>query len=106
VVQSLLASLAPHEVHLVLPAGMHPARLRQLMAHHRADGVTHLLASKMDEFPDDWSVFELAAERQLPMRWLTDGQGIPGDLRPAAARLEASQARVRGHAYTAAMGVA
>lgn len=106
VVQSLLTSLAPHEVHLVLPAGMHPARLRQLMAHHRADGVTHLLASKMDEFPDDWSVFELAAERQLPMRWLTDGQGIPGDLRPAAARLEASQARARGVAYTAAMGVA
>lgn len=105
-VGALLARLQPQEVHLVLPAGMQPARLRQLLTHHRTDGVTHLLATKMDEFPDDWSVFELAAERQLPMRWMADGQRVPADLRSAIARLEASQARTRQRAVPAKEAVA
>ena len=94
-VRALLGQLGPHEVHLALPSGLQPALARRTVEQHRRHGVTHLLATKVDEYPDDWSLFDLAAELGLPMRWMTEGQRVPQDLRAATARLEASQASMR-----------
>jgi flagellar biosynthesis protein FlhF len=82
-----ICALAPAEVHLTLPAGLRPEAARHMVSSHRAYGITHLLATKLDEFPEDTAVFELAAEQGLPMRWYTDGQEVPMDLRHAAPRL-------------------
>ncbi len=80
----LIAALRPAEVHLTVPAGVHPARARTLIHEHRPLGVTHLLVTKLDEFPEEARWFELAAELQLAMRWVTDGQDLEADLGPAS----------------------
>jgi flagellar biosynthesis GTPase FlhF len=49
--------------------------------------VTHLLVTKLDDAPDDWTPFEVATDLGLAVRWMTDGQAIPGDIRSAIPRL-------------------
>ncbi|HVO35481.1 MAG TPA: hypothetical protein VMT21_07945 [Gemmatimonadales bacterium] len=71
------------EVHLVLPAGTRADVARRLIAHYLARGATHLIATKLDEVPGDGTLFDLAAEVRLPMRWVTDGQEVPFDLHAA-----------------------
>jgi flagellar biosynthesis protein FlhF len=85
--QHWLDRLHPDEVHLVLPAGLRPELARRLAARGLAASVTHLLATKLDEAADDTALFDVAAETRLPMRWYTDGQDVPLDLRPARAPL-------------------
>jgi flagellar biosynthesis protein FlhF len=85
--RELLRELAPAEVHLALPAGLDPRRARAVLAQHRLLGITHVLATKVDEFPQDHAVRELAAEHGLPMRWMTTGQEVPADLAWAGAPL-------------------
>ena len=85
--RELLVELAPAEVHLALPAGLDPRRARAVLAQHRLLGVTHVLATKVDEFPHDRAVRALAAEQGLPMRWMTTGQEVPADLAWAGAPL-------------------
>jgi flagellar biosynthesis protein FlhF len=82
-----LHRLHPDEVHLAVPCGLHPALARRIVTAGIGAGVTHLLPTKQDECPDDSTLFDLAAELRLPMRWMTDGQEVPDDLRPAAAAL-------------------
>ncbi len=94
--QRILTDVGPREVHVALPAGLQRDLARRLMDHYVARGATHLLATKVDEVPDDWTLFDLAAERNLPMRWLADGQRVPQDLRSAAPRLDAARASLRG----------
>lgn len=88
--QSILASLRPDEVHLVVPA---------MMRHDLADGLramfarcapTHVILSKADEVPEDGGLAALASRVDLPTRWLGDGQTVPDDLRPARPRILAS----------------
>jgi flagellar biosynthesis protein FlhF len=83
----LLDELRPAEVHLVLPAGLDPRRARSALSQHRVLGITHVLASKMDEFPQDHVVRTVAADAGLPMRWMTTGQEVPADLAWAGAPL-------------------
>ncbi|HVO36460.1 MAG TPA: hypothetical protein VMT21_12885 [Gemmatimonadales bacterium] len=92
--QHWLYRLHPDEIHLVLPAGTRPDLARALIARHVAAGATHLLATKLDEVNGDGTLFDLAAAARLPMRWVTDGQEVPFDLRAAR------------HALVAAMKVA
>ncbi len=94
-VRQWLGQLAPHEVHLVLPAGLQTTVVRRSIETFREHGVTHLLATKLDEAPDDWTLFDAAAEQRLPMRWMSDGQEVPRDLRAAAPRLLAAVAALR-----------
>lgn len=82
--RAMLAALRPAEVHLSLPAGLQPAVARRVVGAHRGFGVTHLLATKLDEAPEDRTAFRIAEEDGLPMRWITVGQEVPADLRPAA----------------------
>jgi flagellar biosynthesis protein FlhF len=92
-VQHALTALAPDETHLLLPAGTLWRVLRRTVDDFAPLGITHLLATKTDECPDDWGVFELALARRLKMRWLTDGHGVPSDLRFAADRMAGAALR-------------
>lgn len=94
--RQLLARLQPDETHLVVPATM---RLELVAAAREAFGqrdVTHLLVTKCDEVPDDAGLADAALNGALPMRWITDGQEVPSDLHPAAARVLASLGRIGG----------
>ena len=55
------------------------------MSAHLPLGVTHLLPTKIDEYPDERGLFEIARQFALPMRWLADGQEVPRDLQVAPA---------------------
>lgn len=92
-IRSWLSDIAPDEVHLVLPSGQLPLVSRRVMRMFGAFRFTHVLASKLDEFPGESAVFDLAAEHGLPMRWITDGQEVPTDLHSAASHLDAALAR-------------
>ncbi|HEX3929010.1 MAG TPA: hypothetical protein VHW65_13515 [Gemmatimonadales bacterium] len=82
-IRGWLAQIAPDEVHLTLPAGQLAAVSRRSMRSFASFGVTHLLATKLDENPTETVLFNLAAEHGRPMRWITDGQEVPADLRTA-----------------------
>jgi len=94
-IRQWLMLLAPSEVHLVLPAGLQQDYVRRAMESHRIFGFTHLLPTKLDEAPDDWTLFDCAAMARIPMRWMSDGQEVPRDLKPAASRLLAAVAARR-----------
>lgn len=81
VVDSMLHQLQPSEIHLVVPAGLSSENVKRLMTTYRPAGVTHVLVTKLDEYPDDRCAFEIAAEALLPISWVTCGQRIPQDLR-------------------------
>jgi len=80
-VAACLERLSPNEVHLVLPAGLAPIHARRMGLRARSFGATHLLPTKLDEYPGSEATAILAEELRLPIRWMTDGQRIPGDLR-------------------------
>lgn len=82
-----LARLRPDEVHLAVPAGLQPALVQQIVREYQVRGVTHLLATKLDEFADERAIFEAARAAGLPMRWVATGQHVPDDLESAAGRL-------------------
>ena len=85
-VQECLRRLAPDEVHLTVPAGVSSSRLRGVMEIAARYGATHILPTKRDEDPDDEEAFALAEANALPVRWVTDGHRVPGDLHRARAR--------------------
>lgn len=89
-VRQWLAQLAPDEVHLALPASIMPQVMRRTMMQFRGFGVTHMLCTKLDECPRDSRVFDVVASEREPMRWYTDGQAVPEDLRLAEQRLDAA----------------
>lgn len=82
-VQARLLELATDEVHLVVPAGVQRAVMHRTFTTYLPLGVTHVLPTKLDDHPDERVVFEVASQFGLPMRWLTDGQEVPGDLHAA-----------------------
>lgn len=87
-----LRALGPMEVHLTLPAGLRLDHARRLVEHHRPLGLTHLLATKLDECLGDDIALQLAAETGLAMRWACHGQEVPQDL-GSAERLRAERRR-------------
>jgi len=90
-VAELLKAFAPHEVHLVLPAALPVHLCAAALRDGVRFGVTHLLATKLDEAPDETAVVDLAASRDVPMRWTSSGQEVPFDLASAADALDASK---------------
>jgi flagellar biosynthesis protein FlhF len=78
---TMLRSLRPAEIHLVVPAGLSMSRSSAILTEYRGRGVTHLLVTRLDECPEETIWFELAAERRLPIRWVADGQDLGADLR-------------------------
>lgn len=94
-IRQWLSQIKPDETHLVLPAGLQLAIVRRTIESYRSHGITHVLATKLDEAPDDWTLFDAAAENRIPMRWLSDGQEVPADCKAAAPRLLAAVAALR-----------
>jgi flagellar biosynthesis protein FlhF len=98
--KAMLAALRPDEVHLVLPATMRADLAVMAAERYRISGVgialgspelvttaSHLVLSKLDEVPGEHGVADLALMLDLPMRWVTDGQQVPDDLRAGVPRI-------------------
>jgi flagellar biosynthesis protein FlhF len=89
--RSLLDALDPDEVHLVIPASLRADLAvdigRAYRATRRHCGATHLILSKIDEVPNASGISDLALSLEMPTRWVTDGQDVPGDLKPGVPRL-------------------
>ena len=89
--RSLLDAFDPDEVHLVIPASLRAdlavdiGRAYRATRHHC--GATHLILSKVDEVPRESGISDLALSLEMPTRWVTDGQDVPGDLKPGMPRL-------------------
>jgi len=86
----ILRAMRPDEIHLVVPAGLRPDIAAVAFTAHAAMRPTHLLLSKLDDVPSDTGIADLAAVIALPARWLTDGLGVPADLKPAPQRILAA----------------
>jgi len=99
----LLETLAPDEVHLVIPASMRIEAALDALAWYSSVGVSHLLVTKLDEVADDAGLADAAIELHLPTRWVTDGQEIPADLHPAVQRVLGSLGGYSGAAHVLAM---
>jgi flagellar biosynthesis protein FlhF len=85
--RTVLQRLKPDETHLVIPATIRADLVPKVTAGFRQAGATHTLITKLDEVPGDFLVAQLAAAVALPVRWVTDGQDVPGDLHEARPRL-------------------
>ena len=89
--RSLLDTIAPDEVHLVLPASLRAdlaVDIGRAYAPSRTHcGATHVLLSKLDEVPRESGATDLALSLEMPTRWITDGQDVPADLKPGVPRL-------------------
>lgn len=86
--REILWKLDPHEIHLVVPAGLRLDVVRaQAKLFEVSTGFTHLLPSRVDELMDDGGLAELASAIGVPARWLSDGQSVPEDLCPATGRI-------------------
>jgi flagellar biosynthesis protein FlhF len=92
---ALLARLAPHEVHVTLPAGLRAEVMSRVVADWKARGATHVLPTKLDEVPDDTAAFDVAVRHRLRVRWVAVGQEVPADLAPAAMPMMAAARRTR-----------
>ncbi len=85
--QSLLRSIAPDEVHLVIPATMRPDAVPSLVQALAPCRPTHALITKIDELHDERAIADVAARVDLPIRWIADGQVVPDDLHPSRNRI-------------------
>lgn len=71
----------PHEVLLVLDAGIGQNALNQAREFHEAIGVTGLIVTKLDGTAKGGIIFAIAKALQLPIRFIGIGEQID-DLRP------------------------
>jgi fused signal recognition particle receptor len=76
---------APHEVMLVLDAGIGQNTLRQAKEFHEAVGVTGITLTKLDGTAKGGIIFALAKTMQLPIRFIGVGEDID-DLKPFDAK--------------------
>lgn len=72
---------APHEIMLVLDAGIGQNALRQAQQFHEAIGLTGLTITKLDGTAKGGMVFSLAENLHLPIRYVGVGESIQ-DLQP------------------------
>lgn len=87
-----LAQVRPHEVHLVVPAGLRPEVAKRAL--ERAAGLrpTHALLAQADALPDGAVLSEVALSLDLPVRWIGDAPDPFVPLRSAAERIVAGMA--------------
>jgi len=87
----------------------HQQRTAARLEHALRQGfspIVHLVTFPALTINHGMILFDVAADLGLSMRWLTDGQTIPQDLRSATARLEAAAARRSGRHRVVSAGVA
>jgi flagellar biosynthesis protein FlhF len=94
--RTLLDTIGPDEVHLVLPASLRADLAVDIGRNYGASraaaggthrGATHLLITKLDEVPRETGVTDLALSLAMPTRWIADGQDVPADLGAGVPRL-------------------
>ncbi len=73
----------PAEVHLCLPCTGKRRDLEATLDSFAVFRPTHVLLTKWDESFAPGEALSLAIERNLKLRWFTDGQDVPEDLHPA-----------------------
>lgn len=85
--RGMLNRLDPDETHFVVPATMRLDLLVAARSDYMAMGASHAIITKVDEVPLDSITAVFAAEVGMPVRWVTDGQEVPTDLREAGPTL-------------------
>jgi len=88
--RAMLNRLDPDETHFVVPATLRTDLLAAARADYLAMGASHALVTKVDEVPLDSMIAVFSAELGMPVRWVTDGQDVPTDLREAGPTLIAA----------------
>lgn len=86
----LLRGIRPHEVHLVIPAGVRSDVSLVYLDQFTSLGVSHVLLTKLDEVPLGSGLIELTEATGLPARWVADSLKIPSGLAAAGPRLLAA----------------
>ena len=84
--KSMLNEARPDEVHLVLSSMTGSKSLAKTAQRFCSVGATCLLLTKLDEATGLGNLLHLIRESQLPLSYLTNGQNVPDDIRPAERR--------------------
>jgi len=79
----LIASHPEIDVHLVLPASMKPADLREVIDRYQPFRPSKLLFTRIDESSSFGALINESVRCALPISFLATGQQIPDDLEPA-----------------------
>jgi fused signal recognition particle receptor len=80
-VMAKLDPAAPHEIMLVLDAGIGQNAINQTQAFHDAVGITGLVLTKLDGTAKGGVIFGIAQKTKLPIRYIGVGEAID-DLKP------------------------
>ena len=81
----VLAGLKNKEIHLVLPASMHPAGLLRYVRRYEELNPDYLLFTKLDETESHGAMLSVALRTARPLSFLTRGQAVPEDIEVANA---------------------
>jgi flagellar biosynthesis protein FlhF len=100
----VLAGLKNKEIHLVLPASMHPAGLLRYVRRYEELNPDYLLFTKLDETESHGALLSVALQTARPLSFLTRGQAVPEDIEVASigALLGGVLGRERAEAISAA----
>ena len=85
--RSLLAVARPDEVHLVLSAVTGVDAFQTAAERFASVGATALVLTKLDEAAEIGGLLPLLRGALLPISYVTDGQNVPEDIRPADWRM-------------------
>jgi flagellar biosynthesis protein FlhF len=100
----VLAELKNKEIHLVLPASMHPAGLLRYVRRYEELNPDYLLFTKLDETESLGAMLSVALQTARPLSFLTRGQAVPEDIEVAniGSLLSGVVGRERAEAISAA----
>jgi flagellar biosynthesis protein FlhF len=85
-----LEAAEPDEIHLVLNASTGAKTAYDILEQFRSLGPDRILFSKLDEAVTYGPIMNIACRHRMPLSYLTVGQGVPDDIRPADASYLAS----------------
>lgn len=80
---ALLAAACPDEVHLVASTVAETDSLQETVARFREAGANRLILTKADEATRPGRLFSFLRTTDLPLSYVTNGQNVPADIRPA-----------------------
>jgi flagellar biosynthesis protein FlhF len=83
--RTMLAEAKADEVHLVLSCVTGTAGLIKTCERFSSAGITNLIVTKVDESCGLGNLLSLLRQCPVPLSYITDGQNVPDDIRPAEA---------------------
>lgn len=84
--KTMLTEAEADEVHLVLSAVAATTTLVRTAEQFASVGTTGLMLTKLDEVANLGHILPLVRASRLPLSYVTDGQNVPDDIRPADSR--------------------